>query len=265
MLAFCIVISMGILFFYMINKYKKDSYEVIFIFSLFCFCLIWTLYFLIDNTRPHIFILIAILLFELLLYIFILSFDEAKDKTKILAKQQNYWDIEADKIIKAFENLKIIKPDRIEVNVKKESLYTLEDNRKVISIKAIEYYKKMQKNYIVIYIKNLDEIKKYPLESLILKKLVFYIEVKKEQFPNYLEILEKFDNRLDFFIMYLWHKYTKNFNIGIGQLEALVVDDENRQELINAIDNINLEKSKLKGSYLEYKYFEFLKERGLNE
>lgn len=249
------------------HKHLKNSQEVIFLFVLISLCLVWSVYILIDNTLPNFYILIFILLVNISMVAYVFKFDSQKDLVTIIAQQQNYWGIDSLYIIDRFKNLMQIKDDRIEVEVKIENMYVIDESidyeKKIISIYVIKYFKKMEERYKAIVLKNIDEISKLPLENMIFQKLKNMIEKKLEIFIDYEKELNRFDNRVDFFLLYLWDKYSKVFNIGIGQLEAIVINDENKQEFINALDGMNLSSIKLCGSYLQYKYYEFIKDKGI--
>lgn len=249
------------------NKNSKDAHEIVFLFLLISLCVIWSVYLFTDNILPNFYILICILLIDVLVAYYIFKFDVSKDLVTIVAQQQNYWGIDSLYIIDTFKNLLKIKDDRIEVDAKIDNMYVINENidyeKKIISLYTVKYFKKMEENYNPIYIKNINEISKLPLENMIFQKLKNMIEKKLEIFVDYDKELTIFNNRVDFFLMYLWDKYSKIFNIGIGQLESLVVNDENKQEFINALDGLNLSSVKLKGSYLQYKYDEFIKNKGI--
>lgn len=267
MLTFCILFSLLVFAFYSVYRHSIDSHEVVLLFLLFSLCVIWGVYLLVDNTLPNFYILISILSINVLLLVYIYKFDKPKDVITIKAQQQNYWGIDSQYIINTFKHLMKIKEDRIEVDVKIENMYFIDESvdyeKKIISPFTIKYFKKMEENYIAPVVNNLDEISKLPLENKIFQRVKFMLEQKLEVFLNYEDELKKFDNRVDFFLIYLWDKYSKVFNIGIGQLESLVVNDENKQEFINAIDGMNLSSMKLRGSYLQYKYYEFIEKKGI--
>ncbi len=264
MLTMCILFSLLILFFYGLNKYKKESKELVLLITLYSLSFIWGLYMIIDYQRTAIYILILILCILCLSLYYIFNFSKDADSRKIYAKQQNYWGIDKEEVINTFSSYAIEKSDRIEVPCDKNELYIYTSSNKTISPNTISYLKNMNKNYCYTYVKNIDEIKKYPLKDKIFNKLLNYIEIEKEIFINYNDTLNKLENNLDFFLIYLWSKYTKEFNIGIGQLETLVINDSNDREFINALDNINLNVIKLNGSYLLYKYKKFMEKKDLN-
>jgi len=266
MLTFCILSSILIIFFYVINKYKKSSREIISLISLYSLTIVWSIFLFMDNERISIYILVIAFILLNCVFYYLFTNDQDTDPRVIYAKQQNYWDINSNDIIKTFRENEIEKEDRIEVKSNIDSLYINKlDNPeiKMISPNAVTYLKKINELYKTIIITNIDDIKKYPIQNKIFEKLVSFIEKDKELFLNYNKILKEFDNNLDFFIIYLWDNYSKDFNIGIGQLEALCKNNKIHQEFINALDNTNLTMIKLKGSYLLYKYHKFLEKKGV--
>jgi len=261
MLTFCILFSLSSLFFYMLNKYKKESRELVFLLVLYSICITWSVYLLIDNTRPTIYIEIVILSMLIFVYIYIQSIEESVDPINIVAIQQNYWEVDSKTVIKSFDKLSNEKEDRVEVSASLDNLYSLNNDEKILSPTCIAYFKELEKKYKSPSITNINEIKKYPLHDKIFKKLVDFIEIEKELTLDYSMLINKLDNNLDFIIIYLWDKYSKDFNIGIGQLEAIVKNDIER-EFTNTLDNMNLKMIKLKGSYLQYKYYKFINQKG---
>jgi hypothetical protein len=265
MLTFSILISIFIALFYMFNKYNKHTKDIVSLICLFSFCITWSIFMLIDEKRIPIYFEAIILFILLSSFYYLLTHKNIKNHSLIYAHQENYWDIDKDYIIKIFAERSIEKEDRIEVLAAKESLY-LDDNQsdeKYISTNTISYFKKIHSIYQNNIINKIDEIKNYPLHNKIYNKIVEYLEKDKELFLDYNSILEKFDQNLDLFIIYLWDNYSKDFNIGIGQLESITTNNLIEQELINTLDNTNLKMIKLKGSYLQYKYEKFKKEKGI--
>ena len=264
MLNFSILSSILVLIFYAFNKYDKHSKDILMLISLFTICIIWSIYLLIDNERISFLIQIVILCILILCFYYIISINIEKNPKLIYAKQENYWNIDKENVINSFKYRSIEKNDRIEVNATSDSLYIQEHETQSISPNAISYFKKLNSIYKPTIIKNVSEIKNHKIHNKIFEKISSNLEKDKELFLDYEDILSKFENNLELFIIYIWDKYSKDFNIGIGQLETLAKKNPIAIELINAIDNTNLKMLKLKGSFLQYKYEKSLEEKGLN-
>lgn len=265
MLTFSILASIIIAFFFISNKYNRHAKDVVILTTVFSFCTIWSIYLLIDSTRIPIYMQAIILFIEIFCFYYLINITNIKNPTLIHAKQEDYWDIEKEHIINVFKNNAIEKEDRIEVTASNECLFVeeLNSNEKTISPMAISYLKKINGLYKIKKINDIEDIKKYSLHYKIFKKISLYLEKDKELFLDYTSIIKDFNYNLDFFIIHLWDKYSKDFNIGIGQLESITTNDILEQELINCLDNTNLKMMKLKGSFLQYKYETFKKEQGL--
>lgn len=263
MLTFSILTTILMIAFYLFNKYDKYSKDVIILSTLFTIATTWSIYLLIDTQRVSLYIQILILLTLIFCLYYISSFNMEKKTSIIYAKQQNYWGIKESKVVNTFKKRSNEKSDRIEVSAPSELLYIEEKNNKIISNHTIAYFKKLESLYKPTIINNINEIEKFKLYNKIFKKISTHLEKDKEIFLDYNSILSKFENNLELFIIHIWDTYSKDFNIGIGQLETMTEGDEILTEFINALDNTNLKMIKLKGSFLQYKYEKFLEEKGL--
>ena len=182
---------------------------------------------------------------------------------EIVANQQRYWEeIDAKAIYGFFSGRKDRKSDRIEIKVNRESKRFFRDlnGERKINLNFFRTLKLIEPTII----KCVDDLYQYPLYKAIYKKLSEIINSKEIKL-NMDDVIKENAYCAEFFLMDLWDKYTKDINIGIGSLVVLA-RGATQEELIGALDNIDLNCVKPKGAALYYAYCVFKgKEKNIEE
>lgn len=174
----------------------------------------------------------------------------APPQLEIIANQQRYYeDALAKKIVKFYENRKIIKRNRVDVAVN--------DNAKKLVVGGV-----IRPQFFVNYfdfkgtkIKDLKELENNAVFKIIfskVKEFIYELEVE----IDYKKELEKNDFITEFFLMDLWERYTPKFNISVANLD-IFAKSKNDNEFLGAIDLLNLNCVKFKGAGIFYAYLEF--------
>lgn len=187
------------------------------------------------------------------LFIFGIYYIKKRTKPKeigVIANQQRYYDdIKARDIVNFYSVRKEIKPNRIEVLVNKEGKKLMKDGE-IVPQFFIDYL-----NFSPTKIKSLEDINENFVFKVVFDKVKSFIKAK-ESSVDYQKVLEENDYIAEFFLMNLWESHTKQFNIGVMNLDILAQNDKDR-EFIGALDLLNLNSVKRKGAVLFYKYIEF--------
>lgn len=179
-----------------------------------------------------------------------------KKGIEIVAKQQNYWSIPSSKIYNHYKNRKIKKSDRIETKI------DLEDKHLGKQYSHRSYFLSGNifidiKNLKLTKVDNIKNIHNYKLYSLIFKKIEQMIKYLEKN-VDFEQILKENDMCLEYFLMDLWERYTQSFNIGTANLDVYATS-EIEKELVGALDNIDLNSVKRRGSALFFSYMKFKK------
>jgi hypothetical protein len=183
----------------------------------------------------------------------ICRFAKAKSLT-ITAKQQSYWDIKPDEIYNFYNHRVEIKKDRVEtrVNGLKKAIYRQYDmSNKFFTTNLFNEINGLK----LTEIKNIDELKTSRLYTLIFNKIKEFLTFREEE-ANFDAILTENGNIAEYFIIDIWERYTKPFNIGTANLDIYANRDIER-DLIGALDNATLSSVKRNGAALFFKYAEF--------
>lgn len=187
---------------------------------------------------------------------------------EIVANQQRYWnEIKASDVYKFFEKRKQRKSETIAIRVNEEEKKllrsNLDKNNKYLSINFFKKLKRIEDEFTFIctkkdYIKVtniLESLKDYELYTAIFNKINQFVK-KMEIDVDYGKILKENQYCAEFFLMDLWERYTKRENIGNANL-ILLANREIEEELVGALDNIDLNCVKAKGAALYYRYMVF--------
>lgn len=211
-------------------------------------------------------------LFLFFIPIFFIGFVFMKKKRKIsslevVANQQRYWnEITSNDVYKFFNKRKKRRLDRIIVRVneeEKELLRNLPNDEWRLSFNFFRRLKRIEDEFTFICKENksikkediVKSLKNYKLYTAIFKKIDEFIR-KMDVEVDYGNLLKENQNCTEFFLMDLWEKYTKRENIGTANL-ILLADREIEEELVGALDNIDLNSVKPKGSALYYRFMVF--------
>ena len=181
------------------------------------------------------------------------KFAKAKSLT-ISAKQQSYWGIDTKDIYSFYSHRVEPKKDRIEtkVNKLKKDIYRQYDiNSKFFTTNLFNEIDELK----LTKIESIDELRKSRLYTLIFNKVKEFLAFREEQ-ADFEKILKENNNIAEFFIIDIWEKHTKPFNIGTANLEIYATKDIERH-LVGALDNATLSSIKRNGAALFYKYAEF--------
>ncbi|OCR99084.1 hypothetical protein A9K75_08545 [Campylobacter fetus subsp. testudinum] len=170
---------------------------------------------------------------------------------KIVAKQQNYWDIDPKFINNFYSYRRNIKHDRIEVTINKlsKNIYrTYSNENKYITSNLFREIKALE----LTIIKSVEELQNIPLYNVIFKKIKELMDSQERQI-DFGEILIENENIAEYFLIDCWVRFTKPFNIGTANLEVLA-NNFTQEQLVGAIDNADLSSIKRNGASLYFKY-----------
>lgn len=230
------------------NVYKELIYEA-YAFTLGIASFIAFVLFLSDtfNNVNQLFYLIFIPLFFLL---FKYIDKKLNNDVSIKANQQRYYqEISSSLVEKFYQNRKIIKKKRVDVEVNEHSKKLFKDGHLVPEF-FLNY-----KNMELTKIENIKQIEENKLYRTIFTKVKSFID-ELEVEVDYEKLLKQNDNCLEFFLIELWENYTAKFNIGVAHLD-IFAKNEKEMDLIGALDIIHLKSVKRKGAVTFYKYMKF--------
>ena len=88
-----------------------------------------------------------------------------------------------------------------------------------------------------------------------MKKIKYFMK-SLEQVVDWEEILKENDFYAEYFLIDIWCRFTKPFNIGTANLSVLATNNT-EYELVGAIDNADLNSVKRHGAGLFYMYAKF--------
>lgn len=245
---------------YWLNRYMKELRHVLLAYCVIVAMGYWTTLMFISEAKITInsYLIIIYTFCSIVVFFYLRSIVSVKPII-IKAKQQSYWGIEANKVDRAFKHLEDIRSNRVEVKVPLgDSFFTTLNGKEVLTPSTIEYYTYMSCYYPIPLITKVSVLEDNSLAELTIHRMIFKklkeLIKDKEQNIDYDEILRFCNYRADFFLMTLWDRVVPEFNLAIGQLEALVTDNIFLQEFINALDLLTRKSVKLRGSYLRSEY-----------
>ncbi len=186
---------------------------------------------------------------------------------KIVANQQRYWDeVTSEDVSEFYKYRKILKGGRFatKVNIEDRRLFKNiiisgdgdGENTKIKEIISPSFFKNLKRlDSELTKIDDLGQLEQYPLYAAIFKKLKEIIK-KSEKTVDYESELKNSFYVAEYFLMRLWENHTKRTNISNANLAVLASRDiEN--ELIGALDNLDLNCVKKRGAALYYRYMRF--------
>ena len=242
---------------YTLPNHKKDIRYIHIYSGLTCIVIVWSIYTLgflsknLDTYTPKFRLIYIIILIGILLFLKYLRSFVKKPNLEIVAKQMNYWGIDAKKISKFYSYRKINKEDRIDTRINKKSkkFYRIYSNEHKFLTGNIFYDIKDIK---LTTIKTTDDLNNIELYRTIFNKIKEFNK-SAELSVNYEEILKENNFIAEYFLIDCWCRFTKPFNIGIANLDMLATNFT-QKELIGAIDNADLNSVKRAGAGLFFKY-----------
>lgn len=244
-----------VMFFYTNSKNNKK--ELVGIVSFFSIAIIWSVAIIFAKYELNLLASLLMLVSYLLLGYYFVN-QRPRVAIEIVAKQDSYWDVSPSIIEWNFQDREDEKKDRIEIEHDDVKFFVTDaKEKKHFSMAYLDAYKQFENTYVLTKIKSLKEIKEYVIFNNVYNKILESL-LDQEIEIDLEEVLARFDYTVEFFLMHLWENYMKQNNIGIGQLEALV-SNKYEEEFINALDNVLLSSVKFSGSYLFYKYSDFLR------
>lgn len=195
----------------------------------------------------------------LLFCLYIMSKISKRKPLSIIANQQRYFkEVDSNMIYNFFSNRRIVKKDRIEIDVNREEKtlfknFILESEKiELISTHFFARLKQIPQELNII--KDVSDIKS-KLHLTIFNKLKSIIEDKEIDIDFNL-ILKNNNYCLEYFLMELWEDYTGDINIGTSNLIVIAQSDIER-DLIGAINILDLSCVLKNGSALYYLYIKF--------
>lgn len=182
---------------------------------------------------------------------------------EIIAQRQRYWEEVSDKdIYAAYANRRVLKSDRVEaVGVNKFENKLVSINENYTEFVSPQFFLNLDKVGKSLHkISSPDELEKSRVYRAIFKRLKSIVK-EKELNIDYYKLLEENQGYAEYFLMDLWDTHTKDTNIGVANLN-IICDEWIEEELVYALDILNLNNVKLKGASLYYAYMSF---KGRNE
>jgi hypothetical protein len=239
---------------------KRDNKETVKNVSVIGLCTTWFAYlffvFVNDNwdiPQQRYYFLLFIPVFVLMTYV---TYFLGKPKIlSIIAKQQNYWNVPQSVIYDYFRGRIVDKQDRkeVEINVLSKK-FTRKYNNEASQYFTTNVYSEY-KQLKLTAVKNLSDIKEYSLYMTVFLKIKGFVKYK-EVSVDFEKILYENNMCLEYFLLDIWERYTKEFNIGTATLNV-VAKREIEQQLVGALDNIDLVNVKRHGAALFYSYMKF--------
>ncbi|TEY00691.1 hypothetical protein [Campylobacter sp. US33a] len=180
---------------------------------------------------------------------------------RVVADQQRYWEeVKPEDVDNFYQHRKKEKEKRISVsvNVKDKKFFKIfeinqNENKRYISLSFFKTLKRIENEFTVV--KNTDELKKYYLYDIVFKKIKGIIK-QAEKMVDYEEVLKNNNYYAEFFLLFLWENYTQRTNISNSNL-LILAEREIEEEFVGALDNIDLNSVKKRGSALYYRYMVF--------
>jgi len=187
-----------------------------------------------------------------------IAIDKMKhEKGKIFAKQESYWDVKPDDILKKYKDRIVKKKGRNEIkDIPIEYFYRLDENgNKVLNnIKYVDI-KKYGKFTLLKDLSYFESKGVSNLHSKIYKKLLD-LKQEYELEIDLNDLLKENKNILEFFVLDLWERLAKNEALGVATLEVYSTKDKD-YDLIGAMDSVINKNIQLIGLELfaHYEYF----------
>jgi hypothetical protein len=219
--------------------------------------LIWGTYLFINlkEWSPIANTYIYLLFIPIFLLLLIKVYKTGKQKPiNIVAKQQNYWNISPKNIYDYYRSRIVKRDDRIEtkLNISSKQLTkkysdetTFFTGNIALKISSIELTK----------IADLNEIKNFQIYSMVFDKIKSILKYLEKDI-NLENTLKENDMCVEYFLLDLWDRFTKNFNLGTANLEIYAANDTQR-EFVGALDSISLSSIKKEGVALLYLFMKF--------
>jgi hypothetical protein len=174
--------------------------------------------------------------------------------TDIAAKQQSYWGISSNAIYGYYKKRVMKKDDRIEIDIDPSTKYLTRkySDGSVVFSGSIVYE---ISDIALTKIANIAEIKNIELYSLIFKKIENTLKYMEKNI-NFDDALKENDMCVEYFLLDLWEKFTKNFNLGVANLEVYA-KTVTQKEFVGALDSVCLNSVKRNGALLLYMFLKF--------
>lgn len=189
------------------------------------------------------------------IYLFKLIKDNSKkDDISIKVKQESYWNIKPSSIYDYYKFRTIEKSDRVETAVNKLSKHFYRQYANDIKFMTGNIFKEMEEIKLT-KIQTTKELSNSLLYDKIFKKIKYFMK-SLEQVVDWEEILKENDFYAEYFLIDIWCRFTKPFNIGTANLSVLATNNT-EYELVGAIDNADLNSVKRHGAGLFYMYAKF--------
>ena len=243
------------------NSAAKDEAKITKAIALGGIIIIWITYLLNDEKYSSPWVYIIFIAVASYFYSYVrkvvkknqssISMKETLASNFIKAKKESYWDIPSQKIIDFFNYRREIKSDRVETHLNKPSkeFYRIYGNdEKYLTSNIFHEMRDLE----LTRLSNLSEISKINLYNKIYEKIKEFND-SIEMSIDYEEILKENDNIAEYFLIDLWCRFTKPFNIGTANLIVLA-KNFTQGELIGALDNADLNSVKRHGAGLYFKY-----------
>jgi hypothetical protein len=171
----------------------------------------------------------------------------------IIAKRQSYWSIPSKSIYRCYKNRIFITSDRVETKLDTADKLFTKRYSEAVSFSGNIVLK--SRNIKLTKVMFTDEIKNFQLYSLVFNKIKSILKVLEKD-VDFESSLKENDMCIEYFLLDLWERFTKNFNIGTANLEVYAVSDI-QIEFIGALDNISLNSIKRNGAVLLYMFMKF--------
>jgi hypothetical protein len=168
----------------------------------------------------------------------------------IVAKQQSYWGIPSGIIYEYYKNRIAKKDDRIEANIDTATKSFRGNNTSfsgniAFELKAVKLTK----------VASIAEIKNIELFSLVFAKITNILK-QMEKNIDLEESLRENDMCVEYLLLDLRERFTRNFNLGAANLDIYAKTDTQR-EFVGALDSICLSSVKRNGALLLYLFLKF--------
>lgn len=235
---------------------KKELQEISLAILMVSMIIVWCSFF-ITQEKYEFNAFLDTFLICLSVYITYTIYNISKAKSmKIVAKQESYWGIDQDDIIKFYANKLDERQDRVEVktNIYEKQIYRQYAND--VKMITANIFIEMQ-NLQLLKVKNVNEIQSNLYTKIYNKILDLNVENEIKNDMN--EILKENDYIVEYFLIDIWCKFTIKDNIGIATL-SILAENDTEFALLGALDNATMQSVKRHGAGL---YFMYMKFKGL--
>lgn len=252
-ISMCVVLVLGFYKFFF-HLVRRDIKEINMYFLLSFLLIFWSVWLMSDlqNSMSKIFYIsfagLGVYLFK------IVKENAKKEDIQIQVKQESYWNIKPSSIYDFYKFRTIRKPDRIETEINKLNKQFYRQYANDMKFLTGNIFKEIEEIKLT-KIKTTKDLSNSLLYEMIFDKIKGFVK-SLEQSVDWEQILKENDFIAEYFLIDIWCRFTKPFNIGTANL-SILAGNYTEYELVGAIDNADLNSVKRHGATLFFLYAKF--------